>query len=470
MRSPDAEQPTAQPTVEPPAVMLRRFIVGFGRHHVIRNVSLTVHAGERVAILGPNGAGKTTLLRTLATLQQPLGGAAQILGAEIVSHRRETRRHIGYVGHVPHVIGHLTARENLTFLASLYDLPTSKPRIAEVLNVVGLSDLADRRTRELSRGQLQRVAIAAATVHEPEVLLLDEPDTSLDRDCARSLPSMLDKLVPSATVLLSTHDPTVAASVCGRSIMIDGGYVRELDAPRNLPPVRPEKPRHASAPFFASIWAILRKDVLVEWRAREQGPPLLAFTLLMTMLFDMAFVIPAATDAPSVAAGVAWATLVLAASLSGVRLFGSERDQSTMTRLRLTPIDQSAVFVAKYVVLIAQVLAVGLVQLAFLSILLDLQLFQWGLIATLLLVAVSLSAVTTMQSALALNTRARELLMPLLAVPLAIPVMLAGVSATLATLQGGGMANTVPWLGLLAVIAAVFLSLGIVLYPQAVET
>jgi heme exporter protein B len=190
----------------------------------------------------------------------------------------------------------------------------------------------------------------------------------------------------------------------------------------------------------------------------------------MTLLFDMAFVMLAAADASSVAAGIAWATLVLTASLSGVRLFGSERDQSTMTRLRLTPIDQSAVFVAKYVVLVVQVLAVGLVQLAFLSILLDLQLFQWGLITTLLLVAMSLSAVTAMQSALALNTRARELLMPLLAVPLAIPVMLAGVSATLATLQGGTVASTAPWLGLLAVIAAVFLSLSILLYPQAIET
>jgi heme exporter protein B len=190
----------------------------------------------------------------------------------------------------------------------------------------------------------------------------------------------------------------------------------------------------------------------------------------MTVLFDMAFVIPAATDAPSVAAGVAWATLLLAASLSGVRLFGSERDQGTMTRLRLAPIDQSAVFVAKYAVLIVCVLTVGLVQLAVLSVLLDLQLFHGGVLATLLLVAVSLSAITAMQSALALNTRAREVLMPLLAVPLAIPVMLAGVGATLETLQGAPVAGTAPWIGLLAVIAAVFLTLAVVLYPQAIET
>ena len=114
----------------------------------------------------------------------------------------------------------------------------------------------------------------------------------------------------------------------------------------------------------------------------SRRPALLAFTLLITVLFDMAFVIPAASDAPAVAAGVAWATLLLVASLSGVRLFGSERDAQTLTCLRLAPIDQSAVFVAKYVVLAAHVLAVGLLQLVLLSALLDLQLLQGGMFAT----------------------------------------------------------------------------------------
>ena len=114
--------------------------------------------------------------------------------------------------------------------------------------------------------------------------------------------------------------------------------------------------------------------------------------LLITVLFDMAFVILAQADAPAVAAGVAWSTLLLVASLSGVRLFGSERDANTLTCLRLAPIDQSAVFVAKYVLLAAHVLAVGLVQLALLSVLLDLQLFQGGMLATLGLVTIALSA------------------------------------------------------------------------------
>ena len=221
--------------------------------------------------------------------------------------------------------------------------------------------------------------------------------------------------------------------------------------------------------FRATAWALLRRDALVEWRAREQGPALLAFTLLVTVLFDMAFVIPAAADAPAVAAGVAWSTLLLAASLAGVRLFGAERDANTLTCLRLAPIDQSAVFVAKYAVLTAQVLAVGLVQLVLLSALLDLQLIQGGMLASLGLVTIALSALTAMQSALALHSRAREVLMPLLTIPLAIPVMLAGIGATLETLQGAPAAGAAPWFGLLAVVAAVFLSLSIMLYPHAVD-
>ena len=453
----------------PPALTLNHLTVGFGRRYVVREASLSMGAGERVALLGPNGAGKTTLLRTLATLQPPLGGQANVGGADIVHRRREARRDIGFVGHTPHLMGHLTARENLAFLASLYGVADAGSRVAEALQVVGLADMAERRARELSRGQLQRLSLAAAALHHPAALLLDEPDASLDRDAVRALPAMLDALCPASAVLLSTHDPEVAAQVAERRVLVDRGRVIEPDSPGDARPAQPAPTGARGVSFFAAAWTLLRKDALVEWRAREQAPALLAFTLLITVLFDMAFVIPAAADAPAVAAGVAWATLLLVASLSGVRLFGSERDANTLTCLRLAPIDQSAVFVAKYAILAAHVLAVGLVQLVLLSVLLDLQLFQGGVLATLGLVTIALSAVTAMQSALALESRAREVLMPLLAVPLAIPVMLAGVGATLETLQGAPAAGAAPWFGLLAIVAAVFLAVSLLLYPYAVD-
>lgn len=460
---------TAKPIMQPSVLTLNRLTVGFGRRHVVRDVSLSLRPGERVALLGANGAGKTTLLRTLATLQPPLGGQATAGGADVVQRKREARRHVGFVGHTPHLISHLTARENLAFLASLYGLSNAGARVSESLSVVGLDEIANRRARELSRGQLQRLALAAAGLHHPAVLLLDEPDASLDRDAVRELPAMLDALCPGSAVLLSTHDPDVAARAAGRSILVDQGRVIEPDSPGTPAPELPLPTGATDVSFITTAWTLLRKDALVEWRAREQAPALLAFTLLITVLFDMAFVILAQADAPAVAAGVAWSTLLLVASLSGVRLFGSERDANTLTCLRLAPIDQSAVFVAKYLLLAAHVLAVGLVQLALLSVLLDLQLFQGGMLATLVLVTIALSAVAAMQSALALESRAREVLMPLLAVPLAIPVMLAGVGATLETLQGAPAGGAAPWLGLLAVVAAVFLALSVLLYPLAVD-
>lgn len=460
---------TGKPIMQPSVLTLNRLTVGFGRRHVIRDVSLSLRPADRVAVLGPNGAGKTTLLRTLATLQPPLGGQATVGGADVVQRKREARRHVGFVGHTPHLIGHLTARENLAFLASLYGLSNAGARVSEALRVVGLDEIANRRVRELSRGQLQRLSLAAAGLHHPAVLLLDEPDASLDRDAVRELPAMLDALCPGSAVLLSTHDPDVAARAAGRSVLVDQGRVIEPDSPGTAAPEPPASTGATPVSFVTTAWTLLRKDALVEWRAREQAPALLAFALLITVLFDMAFVILAQADAPAVAAGVAWATLLLVASLSGVRLFGSERDANTLTCLRLAPIDQSAVFVAKYVLLAAHVLVVGLVQLALLSVLLDLQLFQGGMLATLGLVTIALSAVAAMQSALALESRAREVLMPLLAVPLAIPVMLAGVGATLETLQGAPAGGAAPWLGLLAVVAAVFLALSVLLYPHAVD-
>ena len=200
---------TGEPDIEPPALSLNQLTVGFGRRHVLRGVSLSLRAGERVALLGPNGAGKTTLLHTLATLQPPLGGQAQIGGADVVRRKREARRHLGYVGHTPHMVGHLTARENLAFLAALYGVASAESRVAEALAVVGLTPMADRRARELSRGQLQRLSLAAAALHRPSVLLLDEPDASLDRDGVRALPAMLKALCPDSAVLMSTHDPDV---------------------------------------------------------------------------------------------------------------------------------------------------------------------------------------------------------------------------------------------------------------------
>jgi len=173
-----------------------------GLHHAfgsppvraLDGVSFTVQPGQTLAVFGPNGAGKTTLLKVLAGLIRPQRGRVQVEGG---------RRAVGWIGHQPQLYGQLTVRENLRFWASLYDVQ-SPP---DLLKRLGLLEQADRPVRALSRGLVQRVAIARALVHDPRVLLLDEPFTGLDLAAAAELRRLLAELARGGrAVVLATHN------------------------------------------------------------------------------------------------------------------------------------------------------------------------------------------------------------------------------------------------------------------------
>jgi len=166
----------------------------FGSVRALDGVSFSVRPGQTLAIFGPNGAGKTTLLKVLAGLIRPQRGRAHVEGG---------RRAIGWIGHQAQLYNQLTVNENLRFWASLYDVPPP----GELLARLGLEEHADRPVRALSRGLVQRVAIARALVHNPAVLLLDEPFTGLDRTAAETLGRLLAQHAAAgrATVLV-THN------------------------------------------------------------------------------------------------------------------------------------------------------------------------------------------------------------------------------------------------------------------------
>ena len=166
----------------------------FGAVRALDDVSFTVNPGQTLAVFGPNGAGKTTLLKVLAGLIQPQAGRAHVEGG---------RRAIGWIGHQPQLYGQLTVTENLRFWASLYDTQPS----VDLLARLGIEEHANRPVRALSRGLVQRVAIARALVHDPRVLLLDEPSTGLDRTAAEALSRLLGHHAAAgrATVLV-THN------------------------------------------------------------------------------------------------------------------------------------------------------------------------------------------------------------------------------------------------------------------------
>jgi heme ABC exporter ATP-binding subunit CcmA len=189
----------------------------YGARQLLHPLDLDVAAGERLAVLGPNGAGKTTLLRMLATAARPAAGSLQVLGRDAVRERTELRRRVGYLAHEPGLYPNLTALENLRFFCSLHGL--IRPRAEATLDLLGLREDADRRAAELSRGRQQRLALARSLLHEPELWILDEPDSSLDA-AGREL---LGSLMEGRTVVMATHDGGLAASLCSRSITLDEG-------------------------------------------------------------------------------------------------------------------------------------------------------------------------------------------------------------------------------------------------------
>lgn len=196
----------------------------FGPRVALSNVSFSVAGGEFVALVGPNGAGKTTLLRIIATLSRPTDGRVRIAGMEAHRAGEAVRRHIGFLSHRPILYDDLSAEQNLRFFARMYDLDDPTARIAELLNHVGLADRRYDLVRTFSRGMLQRLAVARAVLHRPQVLLLDEPYTGLDLDAARMLTDLLAELAgEGCAVLLTTHNPAYGLTAARRILILSRG-------------------------------------------------------------------------------------------------------------------------------------------------------------------------------------------------------------------------------------------------------
>ena len=189
----------------------------FGRELALEGVDLVVDTGEHMAVLGENGAGKTTLLRILATAMRPTSGQLQIAGLNAFREKRRLRHYLGYVAHSTGLYPALTAVENLEFFCDLQEV--SRTRVEEALEAVGLTAVAKRRASELSRGMQQRLTIARSILHEPRLLILDEPDASLGDDAGE----LLTRVMRDKTVILATHDHALANRLCQRTLVLRHG-------------------------------------------------------------------------------------------------------------------------------------------------------------------------------------------------------------------------------------------------------
>lgn len=198
----------------------------FGLKTVLKGLDFEVQEGEFVALLGPNGAGKTTFLRILSSLSRPTFGKVTIAGHNLPDQASEVRRRLGVVSHLPLLYGDLTAEENLQFFAKMYGLRQADGRIRQVLELVGLDHRRRDLVRTFSRGMQQRLAIGRAVLHDPEVMLFDEPHTGLDQDASLMLDRILQEVAArNRTVVMTSHDLARTGDLASRFDVLSRGQI-----------------------------------------------------------------------------------------------------------------------------------------------------------------------------------------------------------------------------------------------------
>jgi heme exporter protein A len=200
-----------------PAIELEGVGRAYGERRALVGVTLALEPGRTLVVFGPNGAGKSTLLRVLATLLRPTAGSVRVLGEALPERAWAVRGRIGLLGHDPLLYRELTGRENLRYHARLHSVDPA--RIAELLDAVGLARRADEPVATLSRGMVQRLAVARAVLHDPELLLLDEPRANLDPSAVERL----DPLLRGRTRVITSHDPAGGLAEADLALGLRGG-------------------------------------------------------------------------------------------------------------------------------------------------------------------------------------------------------------------------------------------------------
>ena len=215
------------------AIEIKGLVKAFGRTPVLRGLDLDVPWGEVLTVLGPNGSGKTTLSNVLATLTKPDAGVVRVAGVNLLRAGQSVRRSIGVVTHDPLLYEHLSAYENLKFVGRMFRLDRLEERIAAAVDRMGLSARLHQRVHTLSHGMKKRFSIARSLLHDPPILLMDEPESGLDQEALAMLEELvLDKTV-RRTVLMTTHNLDRALSLGQRMAILSRGriaYHESLDS------------------------------------------------------------------------------------------------------------------------------------------------------------------------------------------------------------------------------------------------
>ena len=375
----------------------RRLGKRYGEKRVLRGIDLALPRGGFLVVTGPNGSGKTTLLRICAGLAQPTEGTIE---------RSVTRGQVGYLGHEPLVYRELTALENLELYGRLYRVPERRERIGMLLERFGLWEARHDRVSSYSRGMTQRLALCRVLLHEPELLLLDEPYSALDEAGAALLDEQLRELRGERTFLLHARPGARPTSHEWGVRARDMSYVRD-------------------------VAALARKDLLLELRARDTLPAMLLFVASVFVVFH--FAVPG-TPSKLETSGLLWVAILFTALLGLGRAFVPEREQRTMDGLVLAPCDRSAIWLAKSLATLAFLVAAEVVALPLYA--LFFHRVGGATIAAVLLADLGICGVGTFLGAMAVVTRARDLLLPLLFLSLVLSIVVGAVGASVVASPG----------------------------------
>jgi heme exporter protein A len=217
-------------------IEVHKLVKRFGLKTILKGLEFEAQPGEFVGLLGPNGAGKTTFLRILASLSRPNMGDVRLAGYRLPQQAANVRRKLGVLSHQPLLYGDLTAEENLRFYGRMYNVQNYDARQKEVLELVDLSKRANDLVRTFSRGMQQRLSIARAVLHNPEILLLDEPYTGLDQDASEMLDGVLRQIASQGrTVVMTSHDLARAADLGTRFDVLSRGKIVASAAREDIP-------------------------------------------------------------------------------------------------------------------------------------------------------------------------------------------------------------------------------------------
>lgn len=200
----------------------------------VNKIDMQIKAGEVVALIGPNGAGKSTTMRMLTGFMQPDSGNVTVKKRSMTRNPNECKKHIGYLAEASGSYPDLTAMEYLTFIASSYNLSDIQQKIADVSKLTGIDSFMNKVIENLSKGMKQRVFLAATLIHNPNILILDEPTEGLDPNQKQEMYSLLAKIAKTKAILLSTHSLEEVENICSRVIMIDEGEIIADETPKKF--------------------------------------------------------------------------------------------------------------------------------------------------------------------------------------------------------------------------------------------